>query len=542
MSHESVVATLEQQRQLRLQTDGKRLGNIIIPAMRSELNDAQRDRFEHVWQVSFDPPGFRPSNALPPLSQIIPELVDRLAAQTVVEPVSQKLEEDVPTRGGCRAFCVVEEKQSEVDGPVIKRLRFILWPALLNEWQTANYTPSVDLLHSSRYVDAVRHDAALQNDVSSGFYSFVIPGPARALFRFRDCTGRLFQMTRLPMGLRSAVELMHIATKVLVGHPDYVKPCSIVRNIQSHVFVDDFRCAGAPAALEEARAVIDARAKSLGIILKSTTEIKTRYVFLGLVFDHDKKTISISSKTDRKLPDDISPTTTAIELQRLVARLIWCSGGLRIPLACFYFPMKWATRLCNRINAGEIAPSDVVSLPPSVVDSLRQWLHVARMPYRNAHRPGNQHMILFTDASIKGWGAYLILPDGRLYITGGSWRFSATSGDIAALEARAVRYAVDTFARLIARYSEIELRIDNTSVASAIPRGVARSFDLNRELAPVFTTLRALHVTATASYVESSRNLADPVSRQLPALPISREEVERLMNERRGAGGVWSEL
>lgn len=540
-SHNSTVASIAQQQQLPLQTDGKTISSIDIAAVRRALNNEKRARFDEVFAVSFRPRSFTASSSPPPLSQLHPSVSDRLVESGIITRVSNEQELAHPTRSQCRAFTVVESKLAS-DGSIFERQRFILWPRQLNEWQESNYTPSVDLLHSSKYVDGVFEEAALTGDIENGFYGIEVPHYARALFRFRDSNGRLFEMLRLPMGLRSSVELMHIVTKTLVGHRDFVTPQRVLQNINPRVFVDDFCIPGPAARLDTIIPRILQNAAEFNIRLKEPLGIKTSYVFLGFAFDHSARSIAVGPKTDSKLPDIVPLQLAAAELQRLVARLIWCSGGLRIPLAMFFFAMKWATRVCNKLNTGAMDPQTVVSLPLSVQQQLEQWLQAVRLPFFIRHRAIGQHAVLFTDASLSGWGAYLIMPDQRLYIAGARWNVSATSDDICLLEALAVNKAITTFAHLILPLRNIDLRIDNTSVVSAIPRGVARASSLNEALRDVYGFFRLHNIQVTAQYVCSAENIADALSRGQQPLPLTREQVATFLHERRGAGGVWSEI
>jgi hypothetical protein len=344
------------------------------------------------------------------------------------------------------------------------------------------------------------------------------------------------------MGCRSSVEIMHLVTKVLVGHPSVCQRRFVIASLD--VYIDDFRAVGSPEHIENIINRINERSVQLNVTLKAPLRAVTEYTFLGFNFDHQRRTVTVAAKTLQKLPepDAVTSSISAMALQQLVARLIFCSGGLRIPLAEYYLVIKWASRSAHNLNVGLLSPDSIVAIPSTMLAMLRIWLRQIRIPYVATPRPNNQHSVCYVDASISGWGAIIFLPDGRVFISGAAWpqrQQPYTSRDINMLEARALRMAVRDFGDFIRSTRNVEFKIDNTAVKSAIPRGVARSEALNNELRPVFNDLRRHGIFATASYVESVANLADPLSRGRPALPVTRDMANKILYERRGGAGIW---
>jgi hypothetical protein len=405
----------------------------------------------------------------------------------------------------------------------------------------AEYEVRVDLLRSSAYIDAVAREAAIVNDVENGFYGVVVPPRARRFFRFRDASGRLFHMARLPMGLVSSVELMHTLTKVIVGHPSVCAPQHVIcsGNVKADVFIDDFRAVGPSASLAHAADAIAERCERFCVPLKRRLEVVTEYTFLGFAYNHTTREIRVAEKTLRKLPDEVPEEMPAIELQRLIARLIFCAGGLHLPLARFYFAIKSCARLCNDLNNGRRLPNESVKVAASVLRVLRDWNASAREPFNFTPRPAGAHAVLYTDASLSGWGAYLLLPDGRVFINGAHWESRGyTSSDIGMLEAQAVANAVAAFDGLLSQVRNVDIRVDNTSVEAALGSGSAKAMSLNEALANTLMLFRQRGWRYTTSYVRSAENLADAVSRGAEPVKLTCDEAVSVYS-RRGSVPRW---
>ena len=147
-------------------------------------------------------------------------------------------------------------------------------------------------------------------------------------------------------------------------------------------------------------------------------------------------------------------------------------------------------------------------------------------------------MTLFTDASLKGWGAVLITANAEVHVAGGPWRAKYTPGDISALEAQAVTSALNAFAELLAEAKEphLTIAVDNTSVVAAVRRGVARSLKVNEGIKPALEKLRLLGKAVEIRYIATRSNPADGKSRGSDTVDesLTREAVQ---NVRGGGGG-----
>lgn len=139
-----------------------------------------------------------------------------------------------PTQGWFRPFSVVEEKATGMRG------RFIAW----TEDKNANdvYEPDVPLTHISNHLKDVHEEAAGLIDLKASFFQLPLPPMRRSLFRCRTLEGKLVQLTRLPMGYRVSLELLHTITRVIAGDREVVRPqfaCDAALSIT--VWIDNVR-------------------------------------------------------------------------------------------------------------------------------------------------------------------------------------------------------------------------------------------------------------------------------------------------------------
>ena len=235
---------------------------------------------------------------------------------------------------------------------------------------------------------------------------------------------------------------------------------------------------------------------------------------------------------------------TARQLESLVARLIYAAGALRIPLARFYLSLKWTTRRFNHMNRGLLRPDDEVVLTPTVRRELHEWLRLARTTklIPGKYDPNPRYHVMFSDASLFGWGAVLIDSFQQVFIAGAQWPEhlrNKTSSDIGQLEAAALSFGIDAFKWRLLESRNVEIRVDNTSVESAVRRGTARASAICDQLKDNFVWLADESFAITVAYVRSEDNPADPISRGRAAQHLTREQVTRMYSRRGGGGRTW---
>lgn len=426
-------------------------------------------------------------------------------------------------------------------GSLYQRLRWIFWTRQHNDALLDIYKADMPMQHISTYVQSARAECGATADFASGFYQIEIPPEARPWYRFRDAAGVLWQLRKLPMGLRIAPELMSIVSETVIGSPRVCAQQHIIDGVVHDAWIDDIRVTGQTQRVDGAIAKITSRARTIGATFKEPLRAEKIYVFLGVEFNHIDASVTIAQKTRSKIPQQIPQKMTASDAEALVARLIWCSAVMLVPVACFYFVVKSVSRICNKMNRGEIGENQELALTPAVHGLLCDWRKRV-MQRRFLNKPARTPFpVLFTDASDGGWGATFCDSEQRVFITGGKWTQQQRADNINLREAHALDLGVSAFADKIKTAGKgINLCIDNSSVAAATERGAARTQELNDILQRPFNWLDGNNMTVIVSWIKSENNAADGPSRG--DFSITREEVTKLVervNERGGGGARW---
>ena len=118
----------------------------------------------------------------------------------------------------CNSFSILEHNKTLADGTRGDRRRDIKWALLFNLMTvTMGYKARVNIGHHSGYFARALQARGACFDLSAGFYQ--LPLPSSHLFTFMDTDGSVYGLTRLPMGISTAPELMQIATSTLAGDP-----------------------------------------------------------------------------------------------------------------------------------------------------------------------------------------------------------------------------------------------------------------------------------------------------------------------------------
>jgi hypothetical protein len=373
-----------------------------------------------------------------------------------------------------------------------------------------------------------------------------------------DENGNLYEMNRLPMGLKISPELMQIIVEGLAGHPDTAAESATIiidkvpqritlqnPNTSVNVWIDGFAISGDVVVLEQVKKRIETVARYIQATFKEPISIQKEYDFIGIHFNHSKKQVSVASKTLNKLPSspfksgDILLTS---ELEKLVSRLIFCSGVLRIILGNYFFLLKWANRRIAQLNKSGLDAK--LTLPTFVARSLNSWMSCCTkslsLSSSNINCAG--YDILFVDASFFGWGAFFISSSGQCAIYGEKWSeeiLNREGYNINVLEAFAVEKSLKTFEDRLLVNKNVDLRVDNTSSLSAILKSKSKSSAaLNEHVTNVVTFLVNNNFSYTLQYVNTKENWADAPSRGLVVEnPTKQQITEVLCHTNRGTYG-----
>lgn len=139
---------------------------------------------------------------------------------------------------------------------------------------------------------------------------------------------------------------------------------------------------------------------------------------------------------------------------------------------------------------------------------LNRWLTNLKQSFNNIEQP-EIDMILYSDASLKGWGAAL---DNQS--TGGNWSSEESKNHINVLEMKAALFALKSFAsRLIGKH--VKIMIDNTTAVYVINNmGTSHNDKCNAITVAIWEYCMAKQIYITAAHLHGSTNIvADRESR-----------------------------
>jgi len=252
---------------------GQHVAPLDLEAVKKLMLPRVRDRMEEVERLTFQ----APVEGLPEGKYAAIPVAD--ADALIANDIAEVVHGNVPITSV--PFSVIEEKNG------VQRRRLLIWCLVLNEFiKKKGYKAHVPLYHVSHYLDTVNEECGGTRDLSAGFFQYLIPRWARHLFTFKDASGRILQMTRLPMGLSSAPELMHTITATLAGDPLYAKPsASAPKGVTTKIWIDNVQATGGRAAVESYLQSFDATvARCKATLSADDSYCGTSYKFLGVIF------------------------------------------------------------------------------------------------------------------------------------------------------------------------------------------------------------------------------------------------------------------
>lgn len=525
-------------------------GTIDVPSVIDDMIDSEAARTRIVRDAIFRGP---PTPSQPRRGRFSAADADKQIAANTARVVDLSDPNELPSRSFCVVFTVVEwdlpkSAQSE-DGAVSeadvravewemsntrdpsdrshdinKRRRIIMWDPEGNVWYRSTVGTQISLPHVSDSLPDIQFECATVRDGQGGFLGIPLTRYASAAYRYYDDSGRLLEPTVLPVGLSGSCELCHRVFSTIAGHPEFAKvPISSVcsKPVRVKVHVDDIRISHFKRDTPMVEQWFVDRTEKYGVRFKASTAVTgaSKYTFLGLFWNHLTKTISLSQKMIRKLLIAYykleDGTLTYGELESLSGRLTYCTTALQYPPHWFYKISK-AGRFCLwQANAYH----EVARMSNWLKNSLRAWIvFLLAVPSPFRPKTEKQEAFLFTDASLKGWGAMLYTSDGRTFIIGGKWDSSYQPGQMAFLEALTVSKALKVFQPTLVerQISDINIVVDNTSVEAGVRRSCARSLMVNEGLDEGLRILYRLNIATTVRYIKSGDNPVDSVSRGQP--------------------------
>ena len=423
--------------------------------------------------------------------------LDTLLKRNFIEPTTKS----AITRGG-QLFTVLERDKM--------RRRPIFWPKQLNLELQQAHAPTPELPDVLDAIGDIRKgNTAITHDLACSFFQIKLSPDVRRFFGFR-CGSRYYRMCVLPMGCTIAPYVMHSITDALASG----------FSATTRVHIDNIRFVGTPAEVEKASQSLVQRCVRSGVTLNEEAQnlAHQKGSFLGVDYNYDEKTISPTDKSKEKLRAAlklvVTPKTTALNVLHFAGIILWTSRILGVNLASRYYALKFFRRLASRLAAGRVQLSSEIAVWPSIISSLHEWSQkiLDSPPVKAPEEDGPSEVVIATDASLTGWGAWMMC--GSLWReTSGKWPQTHGHSEINELEARAVDKAIESFKEDI-RGRRVLLLIDNSSTCAVLKKGHAHAFKLNSARNETLVRLNNLRpISVKVQQVESARNPADALSR-----------------------------
>jgi hypothetical protein len=378
-------------------------------------------------------------------------------------------------------------------------------------------------------------------DLAASFYQVELPPKIRPFFCFSDEKGGVWQLTRLPMGLCVSPEMMNIITGALAGHPRYVFQwaqfkSSVVLPAPPCIHIDNIRAVGSTTMLFDFSRFLKERARYVGATFNEEkhNSPQNEYVFCGVVYNHKERSVCVKPKTLEKVKEQASQMEKMSNktFEQFMGRLLFCGEVLALPMSSFYFQLKWWRRRLARLCRGIGSWDDVAAPPPSVSKGFETWSAFVlenrpRVPHNNLT---DFSFVLFTDATLKGYGGVLVCMDtGHVDGYGGKWKGQPVC--IADAEIAAVQEAFFRFRNAL-RGRSVLICVDNTSVLHVLKKKKSSATSLSGIVKSIEQSTKENSTRFEVRWVPSAFNPADGPSRARPVNSFqARERAQEITSE-----------
>jgi hypothetical protein len=376
---------------------------------------------------------------------------------------------------------------------------------------------------------AVHTEGAFISDFPWWFGQFYMPVEAQYFYSFmhKEAEGstRYFTLTSVATGsrwipyvasavstaiarlsLRRAEHAMHLLT------PSTYNPTRATID----VCIDNIRIAGEMVLMRETAAKYAEVCAELGVTTSDPpSEVGESYIFLGVHYDHRAHNIGLAPKTTvklhrllQKLPASNKTPMPLRTVLQIFGYLIYTARVMAHPVGPHFHLYKWLRR---RVSSAVSLDSEVTWWKVAL-DQARLWINetIATPRWSPYLGWGLFHLVLYTDASLSGWGAVLF--EGA-HITSRCGLFSFPE-HINILEARALRYGIGMIEKAEEPdRKDVSIFVDNEVLRHCMINGRSRSYTLNMLVEETSREIRGKNINANFKRVASAQNVADILTR-----------------------------
>jgi hypothetical protein len=329
-------------------------------------------------------------------------------------------------------------------------------------------------------------------DFRAYFYQF--PYAAGNYCAFQSIGKKFYAFKKAPMGHKNAVGCAHRVSCLLsdVG-------------VSKDVIIDNVcLCADSKQVLAEARETFLERCAYVNATLSEKGDITSVFVHQGREFNLEEQKFRLKEEWTKVFVQRCSYllSTKTVSQEQLESVLgMWAYACAACPnsrpICSIVKQLARSTRV-KKQSLWKMSETELIEMRDMVQENKWHPLSVAEE---------ERDVALFVDASSYGWGAVLVLKDGRIKTAKGEWLWEA---HIAVLEMLAISQAVCAF-----DLNNVLCHIftDSENVRCVLEKGRSRSFPLHQAYKKVLKEKRARSLGFLVSRVVSKQNPADPLSR-----------------------------
>jgi hypothetical protein len=258
------------------------------------------------------------------------------------------------------------------------RRRPIFWPRTLNNKVADVPTPPLpDVVCSA--LDIQPGSWAATFDLTSSFYQIGLPPAVRRHFAFR--TGaKYFRFKRLVMGARWSPEAMQVICEILAE--ESLKRAGVSATVKSVVHIDNVRFCGARRQhVEAAAAAFRQVCQESNVTLNTEpgNDVHQQGEFLGIAFDYNQASVSLSAKTIAKLKEQRAILQASANPTYAQALTLWgtCSFAARVlrqNMAAQWPVLKFIRRRASAFTLGTIELSSPADIWQCALPAWENWI------------------------------------------------------------------------------------------------------------------------------------------------------------------------
>ena len=405
---------------------------------------------------------------------------------------------------GMHLYCVAEPHKT--------RRRLIVHTVDINDF-TEDSCPTTSFTEFQTMIETYIDTLAWTADLKSAYNQIPLDEDAKPFFSFNSKIGMLCLKT-VATGQRQCVGYCNCVSRALTKQTLLVAQAG-----HGECYIDNFCFKGSNMAMARRLVCVFF---ILAQQLNTTVNEKQHDVLksIGQPFDYrgvrfSGKAVCMTKKTSTKLihaQQELEnwQTWTFEKALSIFGLCIFASSVVKCNLCEYYIIYKYF----RRRNQQLVDNLDAANIWKCMLQSWSSWIKALLQGTRvkTAEHPC---CILYTDASLMGWGAIRI-DSGKMRGTGGPWPkcYMSWRIHINELEAAAVHNGLR---EMVSPGEVVHLRIDNTTILYNLQKRRSRNFHINNRLRTIIDKWRL----ASVQYVRSEDNIADALSRANYVVPAS---------------------